>query len=164
MNFGFSLLELLLVLVLIGIVLSLGIPGYRALLRTTQLTEAVEQLVGSIYYARSEAIKRHYVVALCKSKNGFQCGGRWQDGWIVFIDKQIHGRVETDDVILRRYSALAASQVLRWRGSRSHDYLQLDPNGATHGQNGSFIFSYKGHKKSERVVIISQTGRVRIEG
>ena len=57
-NNGFTLIELMVTVAVLAIVLSLGVPSYRALIINNRLTAQANALVASINLARSEAIKR----------------------------------------------------------------------------------------------------------
>jgi type IV fimbrial biogenesis protein FimT len=163
LGLGFSLIELLFTVALLGILLSLAFPVYRHLIAELRLFILTERINMTIHYARSEAIKRRSLVIICKSKNGKACSGRWKDGWIVFFAKKPTDLVDST-ALLRVYPALGRTDFLAWHGSRSHDYLQLRPDGSTYGQNGSFIICVGVlSKKVAWSVKISQTGRLRVD-
>lgn len=157
---GFTLIELIIVLILISLLLILAVPAYQALIANSRVTSGVNQLVASINYARSEAIKRQSIVTLCSSQDGQQCGGLWRNGWLIFVDKAATGQITTSNNILRTYNALPAGDELIWSGSLAKNYLQMTPFGSTHGQAGTFVYS---SHKQQIIVKVSQTGRVRIE-
>lgn len=161
---GYSLLEVLLVLILSAILFALAIPAYRHLVTGNHAVTQINQLVAAINYARSEAIHRHSVVTLCGSNDSRSCSGKWSDGWIIFVDKKISGQVDPDDEILRVFSAVPTGSLLEWVGQRSNEYLQMDPSGTTHGQAGTFSY-YPDMRDQQKVskVVVSQTGRIRIE-
>lgn len=56
---GFSLLELLTVVVIIGLVLAAGVPGFGAYRKTLRARQAREQVVRDIRTSRQSAIARH---------------------------------------------------------------------------------------------------------
>ena len=147
-----------------AILLTLAIPAYQALIAQNRQTTQITQLVAAINLARSEAVTRHSIVTLCKSNDGKQCAGEWRDGWLVFVDKQASGQVDLGDVILRIYPPIPLGSSLEWAGQRSNAYLQMDPSGGTHGQAGTFTYyPHQGEKYIMSKIIISQTGRIRIE-
>ncbi len=55
---GFTLLELMVVVVIAGILLAIGVPAMGNFIRNSRMTAAANDLMGTLHYARSEAIKR----------------------------------------------------------------------------------------------------------
>ena len=55
---GFTLVELIVTLVLAALVLALGVSSFQEMIRSNRLTTIVNELVGALNLARSEAIKR----------------------------------------------------------------------------------------------------------
>ena len=149
---GFSLVELLFTITLSSILLTLAFPVYRHLILELRLSILTERVSSTLHYAQSEAIRRHNVITICKSKNGKSCMGSWKDGWIVLENAEL----------LRVYPALSHSDFLVWHGFRSDDYLELHPDGSS--QNGSFVVCVHAlTKKMTWLIKISQTGRIRVD-
>lgn len=158
---GFSLVELLFTITISSVLLTLAFPVYRHLILELRLFILTDRVSSTLYYARSEAIKRQNVITICKSKDGKSCSGSWKDGWIVFINQSSTSSLENGQ-LLRVYSALSHWNYLEWHGFRSDNYLQLHPDGSS--QNGSFIVCVNAFSKKKALLIkISQTGRIRID-
>jgi type IV fimbrial biogenesis protein FimT len=83
---GFTLLELMTTLSVVGIVLAVGVPSYLSVVRNNRAATNANELVSALTIARSEAVRRGDRVSLCRSNDGASCGGTWTDGWIVFVD------------------------------------------------------------------------------
>jgi type IV fimbrial biogenesis protein FimT len=87
---GFSLLELMVTLLVVGIVLGFGVPNFMEFQRNAAVTAAANDLVSAIYLARTEAVKRQVPVTLCASANATTaaptCGVGPNTGFIVFVD------------------------------------------------------------------------------
>lgn len=157
---GFSLVELLFTITLSSILLTLTFPVYRDLILKLRLFILTERINSTLYYARSEAIKRQSVITICKSKNAKSCSGDWKNGWIVTLNKP---KASENGKRLQVYPALRHTDFLEWHGLRSDDYLLIYPEGS-YSQNGSFIVCTRVFsKKMVWLVKISQTGRIRID-
>lgn len=88
---GFTLIELLITIAIAGILLGLGIPSFASAVKESRISSQYNTLVGSLYLARSEAVKGSSEVTVCPraSAGASQCGGKqdWKNGWLVFIDR-----------------------------------------------------------------------------
>lgn len=72
---GFTLIEVMIVVVIAGVLLTLAVPSFRETMDRNRLKAAVENLNGDLQFARSEAIKRNRPVRLVFTRsNG---GATW---------------------------------------------------------------------------------------
>ncbi len=166
---GFTLVELLVVLAVAAVLAALGIPSWRAAAETWQVTGVSDAFVASLHLARSEAIKRHDRVALCKSADGVLCApaGGWDQGWIIFHDRNNNGRREEAEQILRRQQPLPTA--LRLSGNlKVAQYVSFVPSGATALVGGGFqagtltVCWESGRTSAARQIILNATGRARV--
>ena len=92
MTRGFSLVESLVVVAVIGLMLGLAVPHVQRLLASRQVLAAAQAFVRDMAWARSEALKRSMRIGICTSVNGQVCGNQgWASGWIVFVDDNGNG-------------------------------------------------------------------------
>ncbi len=77
---GFTLLELLVAIGLLGILAALAGPPLAALVDTTRINAAQADLRTALQYARTEAVRRRQTLYV-KSANG-----NWAQGWFVTTD------------------------------------------------------------------------------
>ncbi|NOY67755.1 MAG: prepilin-type N-terminal cleavage/methylation domain-containing protein [Gammaproteobacteria bacterium] len=66
---GFTLIEVMMVIVLGSIIITLAIPGFRSFIQNNRIVTQTNGLVTSLILARSEAIKRGTRVSVCASSD-----------------------------------------------------------------------------------------------
>jgi len=91
---GFTLLELMTVLAVIGILVSIAIPSFGYMAANTKVKSASTELYLALIRARSEAVKRNRGVSISAHADG------WQAGWRIIADANNDGDyadVATDD-------------------------------------------------------------------
>ncbi|MHB8569919.1 MAG: GspH/FimT family pseudopilin [Metallibacterium sp.] len=82
---GFTLLELMVVLIIVAIMLGIAIPDFRTVLLNRRLNGLIENLYNSLNYARSTALSNDEPVTVCpiSTAGSTTCGTNWNTGWIV---------------------------------------------------------------------------------
>lgn len=83
---GFTLLELMITLSVAAILLTIALPSFRGLMHRSQVSSASNELLGSLAYARTEAVNRGQLVSMCASTDYTSCSGStaYEPGWIVY--------------------------------------------------------------------------------
>jgi type IV fimbrial biogenesis protein FimT len=106
---GFTLIELMIALTVLGILVAAGLPSLTNLVRDQRIKTASSDVFASLIYARSEAIKRNDRVVLCAANStldGCSNNSNWAAGWIVFLDTDGNGFPGAVSDILRKNNAL----------------------------------------------------------
>jgi type IV fimbrial biogenesis protein FimT len=100
---GVSLLEVLVVITIVSLLLSVGIPSYSSVTNTNRIAAEVNGLLGDLQFARAEAIREGQTVSVCASTDGASCSNAtaWQAGWIVFSNPNGDTTVDPGDTVLR---------------------------------------------------------------
>jgi type IV fimbrial biogenesis protein FimT len=159
---GFSLLELLVVLGLVGVLASLAVPSMGAVLRKRSVHSQAEALVADLRLARSEAVKRAHTVVMCSSLDGQACSASaaWLEGWIVFADRDGDRRMHVSEELIRMQPRLLGlSSVASDKPQHDNAYFVYYPTGWSKAANQTLLFVPQGSAAVPRVVCISGQGR-----
>lgn len=162
---GFTLIELIVTLAIAAIVLTVGIPSFRELLRENRLATQANEFLAALALTRSEALKRGVRVTLCKSADGASCtvNGGYEQGWVVFVDPNNNATVDTGEVILRVYGALPGGLTLTGN-STVQSFVSYTASGMSQLLGGGFqagTLTLCAAPKA-RSITINSTGRARI--
>ena len=151
---GFTLIELLIVLVILGIVLSIALPGFQNVFLSTRLANYANELVGSVYLARGEAIKRNANVRVCASADGINCAssGGWAQGWIV---------LDPNSNVLQEQTAFDGGFSIADSGG-SHLITFSSAGAATPATNFKICRQTPTAGNQERQVAVSTVGRTNV--
>ena len=88
---GFTLLEVMVVVAIIAVLAAIAAPSFTPLIERWRVRDAAEGLQSTLYFARSEGIKRGGNVIVMKAANDGSCTNataatQWGCGWRVFYD------------------------------------------------------------------------------
>lgn len=163
---GFSIIELMVVLLIAAALLVFTPPLYRAWIADAEMRNRVDALVNAMAFARGEALKRNGRVNLCHSADGAQCApsGGWEAGWLVYADDNHNGELDDGEQVIRVEAA--AEPGITVRGNRPvADYVSYNEYGHTRMANGAlqmgtFTVCRPGHKAVD--VVLANGGRVRV--
>ena len=168
-NKGYSLIELLVSLAILGILLAVALPNFQDTIESNVTNSQAKLFMTTLNLARSEAIKRGTNVGICPSNDGLDCdAASWSTGWAVFVDVNgdadgTDGSIDAGDIVIRVFDALGANSVL----TVTTNYMEYNSLGfsATAGIQTMLLCPATNNAANARSVEIGVFGRGRrIEG
>lgn len=132
---GFTIYELMITLLIIGVVLSIGIPNMSQFRQNSRMITTANDLHSSFHLARSEAPRAKTNMTICSSTNSMAvlptCGGEFENGWVVFEDRDGDIVVDAGEPIIRRFPPTADGVTIASGGSP--DYFSYASTGQGRG-------------------------------
>ena len=115
---GFTLYELLITLIIVGVILSYGMANLSDFNRNGRMTSTANDLHAAFHLARSESARGKINITICGSADpmgaGADCDGNWSQGYIVFIDANGDlARAGANETVLRRHDVTEIGVNLR---------------------------------------------------
>lgn len=118
---GFTLIELMIVVLLMAILAALAFPAFQSFIASNRLTAESNELLAGLNLARSESVRLQRRVVLCRAAvsdgevtftAASNCitaddGQPWQ-GWGVFVDEDTDGALDETETVVR-VQAIAGS-------------------------------------------------------
>ncbi|MEN5181660.1 GspH/FimT family pseudopilin [Comamonas testosteroni] len=163
---GFTAIELMVVISIMAIVTALAAPSFTGLMERWRAMQTFDGLQSTLYFARSEAIRRGGHITLRKEATGINdCNlandsDEWDCGWYVFSDANANGNFNNGDTRLQGFLTPRNIQVTR---SESGASIAFDRWGMPDAPFG-FTIVPQGKNLSDPAAIglcMSRGGRVR---
>lgn len=165
---GFTLLEALVSMAVMGILVSLAAPAMLGLQARQQLQGQGEAFLSSLVLARSEALRRQERVSVCAQGLQGQCDtlGRWRQGWLVFADANHNGLREPGEMLIEARPAVPLALQVEAR-STVKTYFSYNAEGRSASVSGAFMAGTWSFCRSDSStgwqVVVNALGRPRIE-
>ncbi|MBE7369795.1 GspH/FimT family pseudopilin [Ramlibacter pallidus] len=157
---GFTLIEVLVTLAIIGVLGLVAVPSFVEFRRNAELSDSVSNLMLAASTAKTAALK--------SGRNAFvqtKAATGWGSGWFVYVDTNWDNDYDagTDELVMEHAALSSDVTVGTSAGSLASNYLMFNGAGfprLTGGGNGngSLVLSTKGRSS---MVIVDTSGRTR---
>lgn len=140
---GVTLVEILVATSIAGILMTAALPAAHELVFASRLDTSTRQLHNHIQLTRTAAVQFRRFATLCPrggriDATGQRCGNDWNQGYVVFVDRDGDGTRDVPDDALLAEAPARAGVHTTWRSFRRRDALMFRADGATHLSNGTF--------------------------
>jgi len=139
---GWTLLEMLAALAVMGLLLALAAPAWVEMRSRQQLQAHAQALLDTLQWARSEALMRQRRVGVCPALDATTCDaqGRWERGWLVFEDPLVNARRDPHEPVLQyRAGPLGRVAGVQWRGNSTvAHHVSYTAQGRAQQPSGAF--------------------------
>lgn len=160
---GFTLLELLMALAILGITMAFATPSFITIISNNRISSGASDFVSALQLAKAESAARITPVTICKKNtagSGCLTTGNWQQGWIVFSDINGDGAVSAGDTIVLNHQALDTR--ITFGGTAGvTDSITYNPSGTTSitAVQVLIMCDNRGFADSAKGILITITGR-----
>ncbi|NTS77161.1 prepilin-type N-terminal cleavage/methylation domain-containing protein [Catenovulum sp. SM1970] len=99
-NKGFTLLELMVVIAIMGVALAIGIPSMQDAMRDSIVKEQILRISKDVIATRNHAINYETTASICPlaaRNDSSECGNDWNEGYMVFLDGNADGAFTQDN-------------------------------------------------------------------
>jgi prepilin-type N-terminal cleavage/methylation domain-containing protein len=155
---GFTLYELMITVMVVAVILTFGIPNLRQFTLNSRMTSTANDLHAAFMMARTEAAHAKSNVTICASADpmgGANCGGTWDQGYVVFIDDNANQSREAGEALLRSHPPADSGVLLRVANGST--YFMYAPSGLGR-------LDTNGNPPLSQVVICDERGNIRAAG
>ena len=166
---GFSLIEVMVTVGILAILAALAGPSFQPLIDKWRVQQAIENMKTTIYYARSEGIKRGGRIGIQKNAQGTdgctlaKTTQEWGCGWFVFVDSDGNNKWKAGEEILQTIPPPTKVNVMHNGGGTN---IKVDRYGKLDSLNTKGFFfnpdSTGVASSATRSLCMSSGGRIRI--
>lgn len=159
---GYTLIELLVTLAILGIIFAIAIPSYGSVMARANMGAAESAIFTSIYNAANFSFIGGTRAVLCPSADGISCENSfdWSRGWLVFEDKNANRERDANDRKLASFDDI--SPELHILTSEGRTRIAFQTGGGNFGSNAHFKLCDERSPQRSRSLFLSNTGRIRV--
>lgn len=159
---GYTVTELLLTMLVVALLLGVGVPSMRSLLRDTELSALVSAYMHTFNSARYIAVSERRQLAICSPDAEGQCSGAWSEQLQLFYDDDRDGVLARHEDIVQVFTLPDPDDIrVTFRAFARTRYVALRGNGH-YRQNGTFRFCPREGGRG-KAIVINVMGRARTE-
>lgn len=167
---GFTLVEMMITLVILGLLITIGIPSLSDFVASQKVRTTASDMIADMALARAEAIKESRS-SLVERVSG--ATNTWKDGWRICVDLNSNGSCENNEIRKVTTTAVSGRSKMCSTSSDFDNRIVFRPDGrvvrasAPGANDGIKISDDNGDSATEndriRLIFIGVSGRARME-
>ena len=166
---GFTLIEVIVVVSILAVLAALAAPSFTPIIERWRVRQVVENMTSTMYFARSEAIKRGGNIGIQRNANNTDgCTltndpQDWSCGWFVFVDSNGNGAWVSGE---EKLQVIAPPTMINVMHKSGNENIKVNRWGKMDGLNAKgFIFSPQPagiSSPATRGICVASGGRIRV--
>lgn len=136
---GFTLLELIIVLIISMLLITIGIPGFNTLIQNNRLSSAASNIKNQLSFARGQSVGLVNYVTVCPLESNI-CKNNWLNGLDIFIDHNKNKIYDTGDLLIKSGNKFNKMDTLIYTSTSSSTGITFTPDGQVTGSSGLFRY------------------------
>ena len=168
-NKGFTLLEAMIVIAVLGVVTAIAYPSFRSSIDRAEVKKAAGTIEDALNHARIAAIESNKRVTVCsvtapQSRECDTTGANWHNGLVVFADDNANGERDNNETIIQFHALDTRAIDVKPNGNMS--YITFLGGGSrasfSGGIPGTIVITPvdTGNNKVKICLLINMLGRV----
>ena len=160
---GFTLIEMLVAVLIVGVLLLVAAPGFSDLISNNRMVSEVYLMRATLSHARSEALARRAPVVVCPTTDGLACADSndWSSGYMTFVDtddNNVANPTDPDEDIIQWEARQSPVDILFDNASKR---VRFGGQGVALGFEGTFTFCDSRGAGDARALILNPVGSLR---
>ncbi|TRY30842.1 GspH/FimT family pseudopilin [Aliiglaciecola sp. M165] len=155
---GVTLVELMIGLVIVGVVLTFGLPAAQGIINKNRIVSEINEISGVIQFARATAVDEQILTIVCPTANFSTCSTDWSQVKMVFADEDGNGSRGNDEEILVATSLISSNNY----ANGPNQSIQFLPNGSANVLSTILLCHSSKDAAYARELTVTPQGRVKI--
>ncbi len=157
---GVTLIEALVVMAVLAVLASLGVPAFQLLMQRQRVDSAIYLLSSHLATARMTAITYRSIIAVCPADGAGGCrnDSDWSQGWLMFRDSDGNRQPDDPEDVLRQ-EVPSVHPMLRIVSTTGRQQVRYLPDGRNAGSNLTVRFCHG--ELARAALIVNNAGRIR---
>lgn len=160
---GVTLIELMTTVTIVGITLSLAVPGFSRLMAKNAMASSVNLFLMQLHLARSSAVTRERRITLCPATGPTTCNNdyrTWNGGYLIFQDDNGNKELDPKETVIS-FEEPAHNKITIVSSSKFRNRITYRAMGRAWFSNTTIRFCHPDYPELNRAIIVSNNGRAR---